>query len=363
MFNDNLIPEDLKVKTYIGKGLVFWYNQLMPGKSVKESNIIDFQAVRREKGDIYIQPKRSFAKSLKNEDNIVAFHLEDALSFLTRATEDQKNRFYDKAIKEYSSVISLLECRVGNKDKCEKEIYKAYVNRGHIYFMIGDMESAITDFDKAIDLDNGNPIAFGNRGQAYLRLDKYEQALLDLEKALDLDPHNTFYYHLKGDIYEELNQFDKAIISYTQAIEIDQYDEYSYIYRANLWFKVKNYDNALADVNKYIEMDPIEENGFILRAEIYTELERYLDAEADYRNIIENVNFEYKDAYYNLGLLYLKHLKKYKEAVKCFKKVIDLDPFDLDAYINRGNSYLELGDFDKASSDFKKVISLTKEAK
>jgi len=67
-------------------------------------------------------------------------------------------------------------------------------------------------------------------------------------------------------------------------------------------------------------------------------------------------------AVYNAkGEMYLK-TAKYEKAEKYFNKAIKANPYNLDAYKNRGTLYYTLGNFDKALQDFDYVLSYEKDS-
>ena len=48
--------------------------------------------------------------------------------------------------------------------------------------------------------------------------------------------------------------------------------------------------------------------------------------------------------------------KKFKKAIKCYDETLELDPFRVSAYINRGNLKLELKKPKEAVKDFDQAI-------
>ena len=67
----------------------------------------------------------------------------------------------------------------------------AYTNRGVAYNDLKQYERAISDYNKAIELNPNFALAYNNRGWAYYCLKKYQQALKDFDKAIELNPNNT----------------------------------------------------------------------------------------------------------------------------------------------------------------------------
>lgn len=60
---------------------------------------------------------------------------------------------------------------------------------------------------------------------------------------------------------------------------------------------------------------------------------------------------------HNRGISY-ERLGKYKEAVKDFSCVIDIDPQNANAYFNRGCCYDSIGELDLAISDYSVALEL-----
>ncbi|MGO9122836.1 MAG: tetratricopeptide repeat protein, partial [Desulfomonilaceae bacterium] len=68
-----------------------------------------------------------------------------------------------------------------------------FANRGMTFTKLGDSDRAISDLNKAIELDPKSGFAYAGRAEAYLRQDNIERARKDSEQALQLSPdeHTT----------------------------------------------------------------------------------------------------------------------------------------------------------------------------
>ena len=68
-----------------------------------------------------------------------------------------------------------------------------FANRGMTFTKLGDSDRAISDLNKAIELDPKSGFAYAGRAEAYLRHDNIERARKDSEQALQLSPdeHTT----------------------------------------------------------------------------------------------------------------------------------------------------------------------------
>jgi len=100
----------------------------------------------------------------------------------------------DKALNAFNKAIEL-----------DPKVAKAYVNRGHAYYYLGNYNQAIADYNKVIELDPKDAEAYVSRGNAYDSLGNYKQAIADYYKAIELNPKNTYAYVNRGGAYVKLS--------------------------------------------------------------------------------------------------------------------------------------------------------------
>jgi tetratricopeptide (TPR) repeat protein len=95
---------------------------------------------------------------------------------------------------------------------------KAYSSRGVARRDKGDLDGALGDYTKAIELDPRSAVAFSNRG--VVRHDKGDLrgAHADSVRALEIDPQEASVYNSLGVIYADDNELDSAIFAFSAAI-------------------------------------------------------------------------------------------------------------------------------------------------
>ena len=59
------------------------------------------------------------------------------------------------------------------------------------------------------------------KGKFYLDNKEYEKALKNFNKVIEIDPNNKMAYNNKGYLYEELKNYKKALENFNKVIEID----------------------------------------------------------------------------------------------------------------------------------------------
>ncbi|MCA2896703.1 tetratricopeptide repeat-containing S1 family peptidase, partial [Microcystis sp. M039S1] len=131
-----------------------------------------------------------------------------------------------------------------------------YYNRGNLYYYQQKYDLALSDYDKAIELNPNYAKAYYNRGVLYYDQKKYELALADWNKAIELNPNFTDAYYNRGNLYYNQQKYDLALSDYNKAIDINPNDAGAYLNRGGLYSYQQKYELALADFNKAIEINP-----------------------------------------------------------------------------------------------------------
>lgn len=132
----------------------------------------------------------------------------------------------------------------------------AYNNRGIILANQKRIDEAMSDYNKAIQLEPKFPRALNNRGVLLKGQKKYEEALSDFNKAIELDPTYSSPYNNRGVIYKIQNKLDEAVLDFNKAIELKSTYTEAYFNRGNTRKMKSNYDGAVSDYEKAIELRP-----------------------------------------------------------------------------------------------------------
>ncbi|KLI34521.1 tetratricopeptide repeat protein, partial [Brachyspira hyodysenteriae] len=255
-----------------------------------------------------------------------------------------------EAIKDYDKAIEL---NPNNE--------MAYINRGFAKSDLKMYEESIDDYTKVIELNPNNEMAYINRGLAKSDLKMYEESIEDYDKAIELDPNNSEAYLNRGISKSNLKRYKEVIEDYNKVIELDPNNSEAYLNRGASKGYLKEYESSINDFNKAIELNPNDEHIYFNRAISKFNLERYEESIEDYDKAIK-LNLNYIDAYINRGISKL-NLDEYKEAIEDFNKAIELDPDYAEAYFCRGYSKAILKKYKESIDDYNKVIEINKDYK
>ena len=98
----------------------------------------------------------------------------------------------------------------------------SYANRGVEYRNKGDLDRALADYSKAIEVDPKHVLAYYNR--CWLRATANRDlplALADCDAAIRLAPSDPGYLGSRGFVYLRQNRLDEAIADYDAALKLD----------------------------------------------------------------------------------------------------------------------------------------------
>ena len=130
------------------------------------------------------------------------------------------------------------------------------VNRGIEKGKEGDLDGAITDFTRAIELNPKDDAPYYNRAQAKWLKKDAAGAIADYTRAIELGSTNPAAYNNRGNARAENNDRDGAIADYTRAIELKPDYARAYYNRATAKQAKGDAAGAEADFKTAAKLDP-----------------------------------------------------------------------------------------------------------
>ena len=247
-----------------------------------------------------------------------------------------------------------------------------------------DFANALNNYQTVLNSDPNHAEANHRFGILSIQLGEIENSLIFLQTAINVNPSIHEYWVPFIDALIRLDRLSDAEIVLDQAGSIGHDQEiFSKLYH-NL--KVKKFSNQEADsrdvddppqklVSNVIDLhgrskfeEAIEQTELLikdypnssilmnLQGNTYADFGKTIDAIKFFKKSIE-LNESYADPHYNLGHIYQSD-EKYDEAIACYKNAIGINPKYCAAYNNLGNIYKAIGDIEAAISSFKKAINL-----
>jgi Tfp pilus assembly protein PilF len=194
---------------------------------------------------------------------------------------------------------------------------------------------------------------------ASLRRGNLQQAVTDINKAEEMNKNDPDVHLIKGLIYFALKDYAQAEASYKKAIQIKPDYSEARFNLCNLYFTLSNLDGAIEQCSKAAS-DPVYKsrvNALTLLGTVYFR-KGDVDRAKSYYDQALQINPAFVYTHNELGKLYMATGKE-EEAIKEFK--IAVDGFNLydEAYYNLGLAYLKVGKTTDACLSFSRVVEIS----
>lgn len=225
--------------------------------------------------------------------------------------------------KRYEDAIRLFTVDINSGTNTPYNLAVVYNNRGNTYLVMGKLDKALADFNRALELNPKHANAFYNRSIVYERQGKRDLAIADVERFVKLKPDDP-------DGPRRL-----ALLRRAKATPPSQGGDAkpATFYNDRGWkrYKAGKLTQALADYNRAIKKDPSFALAYNNRGIVYRHLKKYDLAMADYRKVLELANDTRAAAfaYFNLALLH-ELRGDYATAIREVKQFIKREPNDPD---------------------------------
>lgn len=118
---------------------------------------------------------------------------------------------------------------------------------GNDFYNGGDLNSAISAYTQAIELNPANIEAYVYRGGAFGNLKEYKRAAADFTRAIQLDNKNSSAHYGLGAAYLYEKNYNAAISEFTAAINLDTQNAKAYYGRGTCYEILRRNSDAQKD--------------------------------------------------------------------------------------------------------------------
>ncbi len=242
-----------------------------------------------------------------------------------------------------------------NADKNRERDADAYLTHGNAYKAKDELDQAISDYTKAIEINPRDPNAYSIRGDTYCMQKKYDQAISDCEKAIEIDPRFAEAYFTRGNAFCMQKEYDQGILDLNKALEISPRFAKAYRSRGIAYANKGRNDEAISDFTNALQINPWDAGAYLVRGIAYKTKGEFDRAISDYTKAIE-INPKDAVVYCHRGAAHTAK-GEIDQAISDYTKAVEINPRFAEAYYNRGYDYYKKGEFDKAWEDVHKAQS------
>ncbi|TAE83232.1 MAG: tetratricopeptide repeat protein [Bacteroidetes bacterium] len=212
--------------------LYWWHQQLKPAHTAKVSLVAGVLLV------VVLCAVKTIARNKDWESNSTLYR-QDVLSAENSAITNANagNAYLELASlqNETSAKSELLNKAMGYLNKAisiHPGYTLAYINRGNVFFQLGDLEHAKQDWDTAKQQYPTHPNLPGLYASYYINTavnifgskGQYNEAIAALNKGAAIDPENTTVLFNLGFYYNAVGKKDSAIYAFQKIIDINPAD-------------------------------------------------------------------------------------------------------------------------------------------
>jgi len=159
------------------------------------------------------------------------------------------------ALKEFAAADSL---KLNTSD--------LYLYQGIAYYVTGDNNKAFKSFDKAEKLNNQDYFIPFNRALIFIDLEQLDNAMINLNRSIDLKSDFAEAYLNRAIVSYEDEKFKNCLIDCNKTIELKPTIADAYYYRAMANGGIGKDKDAIIDFDKAVEINPNHDNALNHRA-------------------------------------------------------------------------------------------------
>lgn len=302
--------------------------------------------------------------------------------FYNKPFSQEIEQLFSDALSDFNKTIEL-----------DSKFYLAYAGMGNAYDRHGEFDEAVRWYDNALEhedeiLEHWGKEALADvyysRGRAHGRTEDV-QSIQDYETALEYNPnHENTLGHLAA-VYTTIGEYQDALELYARSAAIKEskptpgmWDFHYWEGRGICYYKMGEYQKATQDLNKALEVAywPLTE-AYLYLGKTYLMMGDEAKAEENLQTAITICSQKIEEAkpwealfteYNTRGLAYVE-LGECDKAISDFERVIELSPpfpyghtnYFVDGHKNIGTAYSEMGDKEKAEQFYQEALSIAEE--
>jgi serine/threonine-protein kinase len=226
-----------------------------------------------------------------------------------------------------------------------------------------NLDSAIIQFERALQVDQKYAPAYAGLGAAYATLfeqrnqskEWLEKTRTNCEQALAMAPDLAEAHTCLGHFYLGTGQYETAVKEFQQSLDLNKESDETLGGLADAYQKLGNTGAAEQAYRSAIALRPNYWGGYSGLGAFYYSQARYGDAVEMFRKVTSLAPENYR-GYSNLGAMELL-LGRYSDSIAALKTSIALRP-DFESYGNLGTSYFLLRQFENAAQSFEEALRL-----
>lgn len=189
------------------------------------------------------------------------------------------------------------------------------------------------------------------------KLQKYKESIPYFQQAIAMDKYYPDPHNNLAVVYAYLGNIDDAIREMKEGLKINPNYAEGYNNLAAFYLQKKDYAPAEQCLNMALKIRPSYGKAYFNRARVYAEQGKGNQAIVDLKNACTKADLDNNFGFSVYGKFALDN-KYYEDAIFAFKKLVELEPNNVEACFNLGNAYHCSGKLELALTAYEHVCAL-----
>lgn len=180
------------------------------------------------------------------------------------------NKQFNYSILDYSRFIKY--------SKSSIDIFNGYTDRGLAKMYIKDFSGAISDYEKAKEINSNEKSIYINLSTIYITNELYDSAIILLKEGISKFPKDNSILNNLGFANLKKNKFEDAVVFFNLSINQNPLDYSAYSNRGYCFIMLDSMVNAQDDLNKSISLNPSNPYVYKYMGIYYIKIKSYIAA-------------------------------------------------------------------------------------
>lgn len=237
---------------------------------------------------------------------------------------------------------------------------QAYINRGDVLIKLNRTKEAQEVYERALFYDSNNPDIYYNLGVVFLEQGKASQALAYLDKALEFDPEHEQALLNSAILLQELGRAELRKVAQERLLKLLRKDSNNERIHFNLgMLAMDDHDNASAErwFRNAVALKEDFRSALFNLALLLTDVQRPLEA-APFLNQLVRFHPDHIKGLILLGDIYINNIKDLDAAENCYRRILQLDPTNVQGLHNLCVIMVERGKLGLAAQCLERAAKL-----
>lgn len=177
---------------------------------------------------------------------------------------------------------------------------------------------------KSYNLNQNNALVVYDLAYCFEAMQDFSKSIQFYKEYINLDPYSQIAWYNLGVIYTQCKKLKKAVRAFDFALAIDEYFSSALFNKANCLADLELYHDAVNTYLEFLKCEPDSIIAHIYIAECYEKIKDFEQAEAYYFQAIE-LDSECAEAWFGLGTIKF-FVNEVRMALRYFEKTVEIEP-------------------------------------